>query len=489
MRTILYILIIFTSINIEVFSQEVIYLNLEGGVYTVPCEVNGLRLKFIFDTGASDVSISLSEAIFMLKNDYLLESDIKGSTYYQIANGDVEEGTTINLRKLKIGSKTLYNVEASIVHSLTSPLLLGQSALNKIGNFSFDYSNNTLVLGANNNSLDNQNSTYEQYNNDNNADDKNIASEDKKLNQVDNDAFEYFYYSVTSKTYFYDLPDSNTKRTSYLINGDIVYIEKAKNGFGYIVFINNYGQTTSGWIKLYDLDKISKETITYELYRERYPERYVLNEDTALAFSCKLVMFPEIENNELLNNIYDIIDVNKEYWNFSDFSKNGLNQSIDKHKNYLEADELRKELIYKYGYDNYMLDEIVLDVCFINNKWVTVRYVFDGNRGGVSWYTEKYLTFNKQKEQPIKVSEIFNDINNTLFWNAILRKYADTKSCSLYDDAISLSENFYFDKHTITLIYNRYEIASGACGVIRITLPFSAIVDYLEPSFIKTYLQ
>lgn len=116
----------------------------------MPCEVNGLKLRFIFDTGASDVSISLAEATFMLKNGYLSKTDIKGSTYYQIANGDIVEGTTINLRTIKIGNKYLHNVDASIVHSTSSPLLLGQSALSKIGKYSFDYSNNTLVFGGEN---------------------------------------------------------------------------------------------------------------------------------------------------------------------------------------------------------------------------------------------------------------------------------------------------------------------------------------------------
>lgn len=55
----------------------------------------------------SDVSISLAEAVFMLKNGYLTKSDIKGSSYYQIANGDIVEGTTINLRTIKIGNKYL----------------------------------------------------------------------------------------------------------------------------------------------------------------------------------------------------------------------------------------------------------------------------------------------------------------------------------------------------------------------------------------------
>lgn len=105
----------------------------DGGVYVVPCKVNGLPLKFIFDTGASDVVISYSEAIFMLKNGYLKAEDIKGTSYSQIANGDIVENTNIILREIEIGGMKIYNISGSISHSLEAPLLLGQSALQKLG--------------------------------------------------------------------------------------------------------------------------------------------------------------------------------------------------------------------------------------------------------------------------------------------------------------------------------------------------------------------
>ena len=108
-----------------------------SGTYLVLCEVNGLRLSFIFDSGASDVSISLTEASFMLKNGYLSTSDIIDIQKYQIANGQLAEGYVINIRELKIGNQTLNNVRGSIVKSLNSPLLLGMTAIKKLG-FKFD---------------------------------------------------------------------------------------------------------------------------------------------------------------------------------------------------------------------------------------------------------------------------------------------------------------------------------------------------------------
>lgn len=116
----------------------------KNGVYYLPAKINEIPLEFIFDTGASTISISLTEAIFLLKNGGLIESDIKGSQYYKDANGNISEGTKINIRKITIGNKELLNVEASVVHNLDAPLLIGLSALKKLGKISLDTENGIL---------------------------------------------------------------------------------------------------------------------------------------------------------------------------------------------------------------------------------------------------------------------------------------------------------------------------------------------------------
>ena len=40
----------------------------ESGVCKVKFDINGLPLHFVFDTGVSDVTISMVEATFMMKN-------------------------------------------------------------------------------------------------------------------------------------------------------------------------------------------------------------------------------------------------------------------------------------------------------------------------------------------------------------------------------------------------------------------------------------
>ena len=118
----------------------------QGGVYEIPCSVNGLKLYFIFDTGSSVVSISLTEAVLMHKYGYLASSDLTGSSYSQLADGNIIKNTTITLRELDIGGIKLYNVKASIVHSLHAPLLLGQSAIKKLGKIELN-GDTLLILG------------------------------------------------------------------------------------------------------------------------------------------------------------------------------------------------------------------------------------------------------------------------------------------------------------------------------------------------------
>lgn len=118
----------------------------ESGVCKVKCAINGLPLHFIFDTGAADVSISSFEATFMAKNDFLSSSDIIGKQNYQTADGNITEGTIINLKDVKLGSLHLNNIKASVVRNQAAPLLLGQSVLSKLGKIEIDNTKKVLRI-------------------------------------------------------------------------------------------------------------------------------------------------------------------------------------------------------------------------------------------------------------------------------------------------------------------------------------------------------
>ena len=135
--------------NKEEVTTEVPFTK-ESGVCKVKCNVNGLPLHFIFDTGASDVTISMVEATFMMKNGYLSSSDVVGSQRYMDANGDVSVGTIINIKNVNFGGMELTNVRASVVRNQKAPLLLGQSVLGRLGKIEIDNSKNVLKITHNN---------------------------------------------------------------------------------------------------------------------------------------------------------------------------------------------------------------------------------------------------------------------------------------------------------------------------------------------------
>ena len=130
----------------EALVSEVSMRKMTGGTYEVPCTINGLPLKFIFDTGASDVTISSVEADFMLKNNYLSERDFRGSRRYLTASGSVCDGALVRLKEVRVGDITLKNVEASVVKNQKAPLLLGQSALERFGAIIIDNEKSKLII-------------------------------------------------------------------------------------------------------------------------------------------------------------------------------------------------------------------------------------------------------------------------------------------------------------------------------------------------------
>ncbi len=120
------------------FSQTFIRMEKVNGVYQIPCKVNGIEMKFIFDTGASDISISKTEANFLAKQGLLKEDDIIGKQKYRIADGSISEGTKIIIREIKIKDIFINDVNATVIDNDNAPLLFGQSALSKFGRYDIE---------------------------------------------------------------------------------------------------------------------------------------------------------------------------------------------------------------------------------------------------------------------------------------------------------------------------------------------------------------
>ncbi len=144
-RTLL-LLIIIVITNVHLLAQTVIQMEYDRGVYKIPCYVNGAKMKFILDTGASDVCLSMEMAEYLLENDYLSEDDFTGMGASTLADGSVVDHLKLVLKDIEIGGLHLKNVSAIVIAQQYAPMLMGQSALKRLGSYAIN--GNKLVISG-----------------------------------------------------------------------------------------------------------------------------------------------------------------------------------------------------------------------------------------------------------------------------------------------------------------------------------------------------
>lgn len=135
-RITLLFLIILLSVNS--IAQKVIHMEDTNGVYRIACSVNGAKMKMIFDTGASAVSLSETMANFLYDNGYISKEDVLGTSKSQTADGAIHNNVVINIKDIEISGLHLKNVRAVVISSQNAPLLLGQTAIQKLGQISLN---------------------------------------------------------------------------------------------------------------------------------------------------------------------------------------------------------------------------------------------------------------------------------------------------------------------------------------------------------------
>lgn len=281
-----------------------------NGIYKIPCLVNGARMKFIFDTGATSVSMSSQMANYLLENDYISKEDIISSGKSSIADGTIIDHVIINLRDVEISGLHLSNVEAVVLDSQNAPLLLGQSAIQKLGRIEID--GNVLKI------LDND------------------KLDENQIGQLFADAFNALDNGLYTKA-------KECFEQLYLLGqlSDYGKYEYARACMRCKDFATAYNVVN----EIKDLDYFDKEKINiYFLYGWVY--EYNDKDDDAISYYRKAFDFPSATYEDkagYVSSIAFIYEKNKDYQNAN--------------KNYQMA-------IYCYGLANNVDDKYILDDCF-----------------------------------------------------------------------------------------------------------------------------
>lgn len=128
------------------FDVEIPYTE-SNDVKRIPVKLNGVSMDMIFDTGCSEVLISLAEVLIMQKNGKISESDFIGSSGSTIADGSVYETAVINIAEIEIGGKdgiVLRDVKANVAPDLGAPILLGNGVIDQVASVEIDNMNKTI---------------------------------------------------------------------------------------------------------------------------------------------------------------------------------------------------------------------------------------------------------------------------------------------------------------------------------------------------------
>jgi clan AA aspartic protease (TIGR02281 family) len=120
-------------------------LRQRGGVYEVMATLNSeVKVYFVVDSGASEVTIPESVASLLIDNGSLTKADVLGTREYKFANGEIGSGKIVRIRSLDLNGRVLRNVRAVVLPGKSVPVLLGQSALSQLKGWSINTNAQTL---------------------------------------------------------------------------------------------------------------------------------------------------------------------------------------------------------------------------------------------------------------------------------------------------------------------------------------------------------
>lgn len=147
------------------------------------------------------------------------------------------------------------------------------------------------------------------------------------------------------------------------------------------------------------------------------------------------------------------------------------------------ADGLKGEIEeLKNNNTSHLTEQSYETVIYNQNNILVIAYGHSSYEGGAhGMYGSSYKHYDLEREKTIELNDIFTG-NYKPVLEAMLTKKAKEDGIPVYIDKVYLSDNFYIHPQGISFIYQPYEIAPYAAGVIEITLSYSDIQKILNPN-------
>jgi len=218
-----------------------------------------------------------------------------------------------------------------------------------------------------------------------------------------------------------------------------------------------------------------------------------LSDSLKVKYSATMLVFPDIKNNALLDSIYF------EEKNIRDFSKNGIQDWLEKDKNeyFNSIKKNSKDWISDMNFSQEWYSDKAMKLKSKLNDYLHIQYIWGSYEGGAHdnyGFSERVFDVENGKKLQLKdiISMSTSKIEAMLLKNINKINSGTTDNTGavnnsemLLVDVIPATENFYFDEKNLYFHYSPYEIAAFAAGDITIPISWTELKGTISPEFEK----
>jgi peptidoglycan-associated lipoprotein len=116
------------------------------GLPEATCYVNGITETFRYDKAETSFFISAATAMRLLKTGVIDKTDFEGDAAKIIGEGTIAEKAVLNIKEIRVGNKTVKNIQATVNSKIKTTILFGENTLTKFGAFSIDEKESLIIF-------------------------------------------------------------------------------------------------------------------------------------------------------------------------------------------------------------------------------------------------------------------------------------------------------------------------------------------------------
>lgn len=218
-----------------------------------------------------------------------------------------------------------------------------------------------------------------------------------------------------------------------------------------------------------------------------------INDKLSVNYTAKMLVFPTLKDKALLDSIY------YDKKGISDYSKNGLQNFLDKDKTeyFSSTKEKSSEWISDIQYKQTWESGSFMKLLSQTEDFLQIEYLFTSYEGGAHdnySFAARVFDLKSNKKLDLKdittmpqarLSELLIKNINRIPSGTTDSDGAVNNSEMLLVDIIPANNAFYFDEKNLYFHYSPYEIAAFAAGDIVIPVSWEELKGTLNPEFKK----